>query len=56
LLQGERRVPDLEILVLADVLDVKLEALFPKDVREKIKALWPLYRVKLSPGQIPPKQ
>ncbi len=53
---GERRVPDLELLVLADVLDAKLEDLFPKDVRGKFKALWPLYRVKLSRGQLPPKR
>ena len=53
---GERRVPDLELFVLADVLDVKLEDLFPKDLRGKIKVLWPLYRVKLSRGQLPPKQ
>jgi transcriptional regulator with XRE-family HTH domain len=52
---GERRFPDLELLVLADVLNVKLETLFPKDVRGKIKALWPLYRVKLSRGQLPPR-
>jgi hypothetical protein len=53
---GERRVPDLELIVLSDVLDVKLEELFPKDIRGKIKALWPLYRIKLSRGQLPPKQ
>jgi transcriptional regulator with XRE-family HTH domain len=53
---GERRVPDLELFVLADVLDVKLEELFSKDVRGKIKALWPLYRIKLSRGQLPPRQ
>ncbi|MGA3284351.1 MAG: helix-turn-helix transcriptional regulator [Verrucomicrobiota bacterium] len=53
---GERRVPDLELFVLADVLDTKLENLFPKDLRGKIKALWPQYRVKLSRGQLPPKQ
>jgi transcriptional regulator with XRE-family HTH domain len=53
---GERRVPDLELFVLADVLDVKLDDLFPKDLRGKIKALWPQYRVKLSRGQLPPKQ
>lgn len=52
---GERRVPDLELFVLADVLDAKLEDLFPKDLRGKIKALWPLYRIKLSRGQLPPK-
>jgi transcriptional regulator with XRE-family HTH domain len=51
-----RRIPDLELFVLADVLDAKLEDLFPKDLRGKIKALWPLYRIKLSRGQLPPKQ
>jgi transcriptional regulator with XRE-family HTH domain len=53
---GERRVTDLELFVLADVLDAKFENLFPKDLRGKIKALWPHYRVKLSRGQLPPKQ
>jgi transcriptional regulator with XRE-family HTH domain len=52
---GGRRVPDLELFVLADVLDAKLEELFPDDLRGKIKALWPHYRVKLSRGQLPPK-
>ncbi len=52
----DRRVPDLELFVLADVLKAKLEDLFPKDLRGKIKALWPLYRIKLSRGQLPPKQ
>ena len=51
-----RRVPDLELFVLADVLDAKLDDLFPKDLRGKFKALWPLYRIKLSRGQLPPKQ
>lgn len=51
-----RRVPDLELFVLADVLNVKFEDLFPKDLRGKIKALWPQYRIKLSRGQLPPKQ
>jgi transcriptional regulator with XRE-family HTH domain len=51
-----RRVPDLELFVLADVLGVRLDDLFPKDVRGKIKALWPLYRVKLACGQLPPRQ
>ncbi|MGP8019908.1 MAG: hypothetical protein ACLPRE_02795, partial [Limisphaerales bacterium] len=51
-----RRVPDLELFVVADVLGAKLEDLFPKDTRGKIKALWPLYRIKLSRGQLPPKQ
>ncbi len=37
----DRRVPDLELFVLADVLDAKLEYLFPKDTRSKVRALWP---------------
>jgi transcriptional regulator with XRE-family HTH domain len=52
----DRRVPDVELFVVADVLGAKLEDLFPKDMRGKVKALWPLYRVKLSRGQLPPKQ
>jgi transcriptional regulator with XRE-family HTH domain len=51
---GERRVPDLELFVLAEVLDAKFEDFFPEDLRGKIKALWPLYRIKLSRGQLPP--
>lgn len=53
---GERRIPDLELFVLADVLGTKTDDLFPKDLRGKIKALWPQYRIKLSRGQLPPKQ
>jgi transcriptional regulator with XRE-family HTH domain len=51
---GERRVPDLELFVLAEVLDAKFEDFFPAELRGKIKALWPHYRVKLSRGQLPP--
>lgn len=51
---GERRVPDLELFVLAGVLDAKLEDLFPPDLRKKVKSLWPHYRAKLSRGQLPP--
>lgn len=51
-----RRVPDLELFVLAGVLTVRLEDLFPKDLRGQIKTLWPQYRVKLSRGQLPPKR
>ncbi len=50
----DRRVPDLELFVLAEVLDAKFDDLFPKDLRGEIKALWPHYRVKLSRGQLPP--
>lgn len=49
-----RRVPDLELFVLSKVLDAKFEDLFPQNLRRKIKALWPQYRVKLSRGQVPP--
>ncbi len=50
----ERRVPDLELFVLASALGVTTNDLFPRNLRSKIKSLWPLYRVKLSRGQIPP--
>lgn len=52
---GERRVPDLELFVLADVLGIKADDLFPKGLREKVKSLWPHYRIKLSRGQLPPR-
>jgi transcriptional regulator with XRE-family HTH domain len=52
---GERRIPDLELFVLADVLGTKTDELFPKELRGKIRALWPHYRIKLSRGQLPPK-
>lgn len=51
-----RRVTDLELFVLADVLNAKFDDLFSKELRGKIKALWPHYRVKLSRGQLPLKQ
>jgi transcriptional regulator with XRE-family HTH domain len=51
-----RRVPDLELFVLAKVLQVTVDELFPRNLRAKIKDLWPQYRVKLSRGQIPPRQ
>jgi transcriptional regulator with XRE-family HTH domain len=51
----DRRVPDLELFVLLKVLDAKFEDLFPQNLRSKIKALWPHYRVKLSRGQVPPE-
>jgi transcriptional regulator with XRE-family HTH domain len=51
---GERRVPDLELYVLSRVLNAKLEDFFPQNLRGKVKALWPHYRVKLSRGQVPP--
>lgn len=50
-----RRVPDLELLVLARVLGIKSDQLFPRDLRgKKLKELWPFYRAKLSRGQVPP--
>ena len=52
----DRRVPDLEIFVLAKVLEVTADDLFPGNLRVKIKTLWPHYRVKLSRGQVPPMQ
>jgi transcriptional regulator with XRE-family HTH domain len=51
----DRRVPDLELFVRAKVLDVTTDDLFPRNLRGKIKALWPHYRVKLSRGQVPPE-
>lgn len=51
----QRRVPDLELLLIARVLGVKLEELFPRALRgRQIKELWPHYRTKLSRGQVPP--
>lgn len=48
-----RRVPDLELFVLAKVLGVKTDELFAPIVRSRIKELAPHYRVKLSRGQVP---
>jgi len=50
---SQRRVPDLELLILARVLGVKMENLFPRGIGTKLKGLYPQYRVKLSRGQIP---
>jgi transcriptional regulator with XRE-family HTH domain len=50
----DRRVPDLELFVIAKVLGVTADELFPRNLRGKIKTLWPHYRVKLSRGQLPP--
>lgn len=51
----QRRVPDLELLVIARVLGVKLDDLFPRNLRAKqFRELWPQYRTKLSRGQVPP--
>ena len=48
-----RRVPDLELFILARVLGVKMDDLIPRHVRGRLKELYPQYRVKLSRGQIP---
>ena len=50
----DRRVPDLEVFVLARVLGVKADEFFPRNLRGRIRDLAPLYRVKLSRGQVPP--
>jgi transcriptional regulator with XRE-family HTH domain len=52
----ERRVPDVELFVLAKVLGTSADELFPRNLRSTIKTLWPHYRVKLSRGQVPPGQ
>lgn len=49
-----RRVPDVELFVVAKVLGVKSDDLFPRNLRGKVKELGPHYRVKLSRGQVPP--
>ena len=49
----QRRVPDLELFIIARVLGIKMDNLFPRGVSGKLKELYPQYRVKLSRGQIP---
>lgn len=49
----QRRVPDLELFILARVLGTKMDNLFPRGVGGKLKEFYPQYRVKLSRGQIP---
>jgi transcriptional regulator with XRE-family HTH domain len=49
-----RRVPDLELFVVAKILGVKADDLFPRNLRGKVKEMVPHYRVKLSRGQVPP--
>jgi hypothetical protein len=51
-----RRVPDLELYVLATALGVTIDELFPENLGGEIANLWPIYRTKLSRGQIPPGQ
>lgn len=50
----QRRVPDLELFVLAKVLGVKADDLLSRHARGNLKKLWPQYRLKLSRGQVPP--
>lgn len=49
-----RRVTDLELFVLSDVLAVKFEDFYPPNMKSKVKSLGPHYRAKLSRGQVPP--
>ncbi len=49
----QRRVPDLELYILARVLGAKMDDLIPRNIRGKLNELYPQYRVKLSRGQIP---
>lgn len=49
-----RRVPDLELFVIAKILGVKADELFPHNLRGKIRELATQYRPKLSRGQLPP--
>ena len=49
-----RRLTDLELFIVAKILGVKADDLFPRALRGKIKELAPAYRVKLSRGQVPP--
>ncbi len=49
-----RRVPDLELFVLARVFGMKSDDLFPRLFRSQIRELGPHYRAKLSRGQVPP--
>src|SRR5438105_226090 len=53
----QRRIPDLELLVVSRVLGVRTDDLFPRHLRGRhFKELWSSYRPKLSRGQIPPPQ
>ena len=49
-----RRVPDLELFVVAKILGVKADDLFLRNLRGKVREMAPHYRVKLSRGQVPP--
>jgi transcriptional regulator with XRE-family HTH domain len=48
-----RRVPDLELFVIAKVLGVRVDELFAQNLRGKIRELAREYRPKLSRGQLP---
>lgn len=50
----DRRVPDLEVFLLAEALGVTSHALFAANLRGSVRALGAQYRVKLSRGQVPP--
>jgi transcriptional regulator with XRE-family HTH domain len=49
----QRRVPDLELFLIAKILGARMEELFPKGIRGKMRELFPQYRIKLARGQIP---
>ncbi len=50
-----RRVPDLELFVIAKALGVKTDDLFPRGLRGQLRDMAPTYRPKLSRGQVPPE-
>jgi transcriptional regulator with XRE-family HTH domain len=50
----QRRVPDLELFVLARVLGTSTDSFFPRAIRGKLARLWSAYHTKLSRGQVPP--
>jgi transcriptional regulator with XRE-family HTH domain len=49
-----RRVPDLELFLIARILGVRADNLAPANLRARIKEIGPCYRAKLSRGQVPP--
>ncbi len=51
----QRRVPDLELYIIAKALSVKVDDLFSSELRGMARKLAPHYRVKLSRGQVPPE-
>ena len=50
----DRRVPDLELFVLAKIFGVPADDLFPPGLRKVARKYAPYYRAKLSRGQVPP--